>query len=252
VSQESAPGAGDFDDNVLGQLLVFPSALSPQAFYAYNVPEGDSWNGSSLTPVADRSHLLLAGTTAGLSLVIVHDRAVPNDPDGGDAETRVTVLGDPDGLSRTVEDDPGSDDYLGEDGDSVFTANQDWQTCCTDGYVLSGLSAAEEGQWVAFVEFTDVDDNPITPTIDGLTEWVAYSADGSQISLALEEDRRVRLTAVPCLADCNGDTSLNVLDFVCFQTKFAAADPEADCTEDGFFNILDFVCYQAAFVEGCP
>jgi len=254
VAQESAPGAGDFDDNVLGEILVFPSVLSPQSFYAYNVPEGDSWNGASLSPEPDRSHLLLAGTTEGLSIVIVHDRAVPNDPDGGDAETRVTVTGDPDGLIRSVADDPGQgDQYVGEDGDSVFTAHHSWDPCCTDGYMLSGLNAADEGEdWVAFIEFTDVNDNPGDPTIGGMTEWVAYSADGAQITLTLEADRRVRLTTIPCAADCNGDTLLNVLDFVCFQGAFAAGEEKGDCNEDGIFNVLDFICYQAEFASGCP
>jgi len=51
----------------------------------------------------------------------------------------------------------------------------------------------------------------------------------------------------PCEADCNDDGEANVLDFVCFQTLFAAMDPAADCNGDGQLNILDFTCFQAAF-----
>jgi hypothetical protein len=54
-----------------------------------------------------------------------------------------------------------------------------------------------------------------------------------------------------CKADCDGNGALNILDFVCFQGLFLAADPTADCNQDGSLNILDFVCYQGAFVEGC-
>jgi len=54
-----------------------------------------------------------------------------------------------------------------------------------------------------------------------------------------------------CLADCNGDGLLNILDFICFQELFEAQDPAADCNGDGLWNILDFVCFQEAFQEGC-
>jgi hypothetical protein len=54
-----------------------------------------------------------------------------------------------------------------------------------------------------------------------------------------------------CEADCNGDGTLNILDFVCFQGLFTAGDLEADCNGDGVLNILDFVCFQGAFQDGC-
>jgi hypothetical protein len=54
-----------------------------------------------------------------------------------------------------------------------------------------------------------------------------------------------------CEADCNGDGTLNILDFVCFQGLFTSGNLEADCTGDGALNILDFVCFQSAFQAGC-
>jgi len=54
-----------------------------------------------------------------------------------------------------------------------------------------------------------------------------------------------------CLADCNNDGQLNILDFICFQAQFEAGADEADCNMDGLLNILDFICFQAAFEEGC-
>jgi hypothetical protein len=58
-----------------------------------------------------------------------------------------------------------------------------------------------------------------------------------------------------CYADCNLDTWLNVMDFVCFQGRFAAQEPYANC--DGSpgplpFNVNDFVCYLSRFAVGCP
>jgi len=65
-------------------------------------------------------------------------------------------------------------------------------------------------------------------------------------------DDDVHFVGLVCEADCNEDGTLNILDFVCFQTLFQAGDPDADCNDDGALNILDFVCFQAVFQAGCP
>jgi len=62
---------------------------------------------------------------------------------------------------------------------------------------------------------------------------------------------RITSEASACAADCNGDGSLNILDFTCFQALFAGQDDAADCNQDGALNILDFTCFQAAFQQGC-
>lgn len=54
-----------------------------------------------------------------------------------------------------------------------------------------------------------------------------------------------------CVADCDADGELTILDFVCFQGLFNAGDPAADCDNNGALNILDFVCFQTAFQAGC-
>jgi hypothetical protein len=64
--------------------------------------------------------------------------------------------------------------------------------------------------------------------------------------------------ATTCYANCDGSTVppiLNVNDFVCFQTAFAAGDPYANCdhsTIPPVLNVADFVCFQTKFAEGCP
>lgn len=55
----------------------------------------------------------------------------------------------------------------------------------------------------------------------------------------------------PCVADCDENGSLNILDFVCFQFTFSQGDLKADCNGDGQLNIIDFVCFQQAFQSGC-
>jgi len=249
LSQESAPGAGDFDSNTLGTLLPFPTTISPAEFYAYNVPEGDSWNGSALTPVADRSHLLMGQTLDGLTLFVVHDRAVPNDPDGGRAETIVEIVNDPDGAERTVEDDPAQGDvFIGEPGDATFTATQQWDTCCTDGYAITGLDDLS----TTFMQFADTDDNASTPAIDGLSEWVAYSADGETIALAFEEGRRIRLkigSSVGCPEDiANRDNTVNVADLLALLSVWGpCADCPADFNNSGAVDVADLLQLHAAW-----
>jgi outer membrane protein assembly factor BamB len=61
-----------------------------------------------------------------------------------------------------------------------------------------------------------------------------------------------------CYANCDGSTQaplLNVNDFVCFQSRFASADPWANCdgsTQPPILNVNDFVCFQSRFAGGCP
>jgi hypothetical protein len=65
----------------------------------------------------------------------------------------------------------------------------------------------------------------------------------------------VRWGCAPCYADCDRSGTLNVLDFVCFQSAFAAAAPYANCdgsTLPPVLNVNDFVCFQSRFAAGCP
>jgi hypothetical protein len=61
-----------------------------------------------------------------------------------------------------------------------------------------------------------------------------------------------------CYANCDGSTTapvLNVNDFICFQSKFAANDPWANCdqsTQPPILNVNDFICFQTKFAAGCP
>jgi hypothetical protein len=55
-----------------------------------------------------------------------------------------------------------------------------------------------------------------------------------------------------CVADANGDGTLDILDFIAFQGLWQGNDPAADCDGSGSFDILDFICFQALFQAGCP
>jgi hypothetical protein len=55
-----------------------------------------------------------------------------------------------------------------------------------------------------------------------------------------------------CYADCDGNSALDVFDFLCFQDAFVGMDPYADCNGDTIFDVFDFLCFQDEFVGGCP
>jgi choice-of-anchor B domain-containing protein len=55
-----------------------------------------------------------------------------------------------------------------------------------------------------------------------------------------------------CYPDCDGNTTLDVFDFLCFQDAFVAMDPYADCDGSTTLDVFDFLCFQDAFVTGCP
>ena len=54
-----------------------------------------------------------------------------------------------------------------------------------------------------------------------------------------------------CIPDCDQSGTLNIDDFICFQTYFAIGDPAADCDASGALNIDDFICFQTFFALGC-
>lgn len=189
VSQESAPGAGDFSANQLGSIQSFSTTGTLAQFYAYASQQFT--NTSSVTLTEDQSHLFLVDASDGLGLFVVHDDGISR---GGNAETMVDLLGG-DTATFLVKDDPG--DRIYTDNGTEFTARQSWQEGFTDGYVIGLL----DGNWTADVQFTDVSPVISGPIINGLTTWAAISSDGlggqTEIALTLVEDRRVRLSTVP-------------------------------------------------------
>jgi hypothetical protein len=67
----------------------------------------------------------------------------------------------------------------------------------------------------------------------------------------------VSSTPPACYANCDGSTTepiLNVADFTCFLSKFAAGDPYANCdgsTTEPILNVADFTCFLSKFAAGC-
>ncbi len=58
---------------------------------------------------------------------------------------------------------------------------------------------------------------------------------------------------VVCLADCDGNGTLNVDDIDCWVAGFLAGDlGVSDCDGNGTLNVDDVDCFVAAFLAGCP
>jgi hypothetical protein len=54
-----------------------------------------------------------------------------------------------------------------------------------------------------------------------------------------------------CVADCDASGSLDINDFICFQTLFSIGELAADCDGTGGLDINDFICFQTLFSLGC-
>jgi hypothetical protein len=250
VFQERTAGAGDFVS--VGSVGYFLTSATASELYAYGVPDGDSYNGPLVTPVTDRTHLILADTADGVTLMVVHDNPVPDNNGGGRAEMRVTLTGDCTRTVRTVQDDPtnrdANDVYVRSSDGCVFTSRQSWSGENTDGCTISGLDPFG----VLDVSFADVNNNSSTPVIDGLTEWRVYSSGGSPLTLDLVEGRRVRFLLVPpCPADFNNDNFLDFFDYSDYVDSFESGSPRADFNGDGFLDFFDYADFVAAFELGC-
>jgi hypothetical protein len=83
-------------------------------------------------------------------------------------------------------------------------------------------------------------------TVDGLTNtFRGFQVDDVRIVSVSAECNA-------CYADCDGNTVLDVFDFLCFQDAFTMMDPYADCDGNTVFDVFDFLCFQDQFTLGCP
>jgi hypothetical protein len=91
---------------------------------------------------------------------------------------------------------------------------------------------------------------PVTIAGEGIRRL--HWADPSGSFAPLDNIKIIGIENVTCYPDCDGNTILDVFDFLCFQDAFVAMDPYADCDGNRVFDVFDFLCFQDAFVTGCP
>jgi hypothetical protein len=187
VSQETAVNSGNY--NLLGYIKPFATTQTVSQYYNY---KNSSFGGSNLQLVNDRSHLFLVQAKDGLALFSVHNSPATSDRTGGNARMQFDLLGDPNKASFMVRDDA-SDTYLVNGTvitsanstlrGNTFTTTQNWLPGKTDGFAIGSLN----DNWTMFARFT---------ARTNLNSWTAYSQDGTNISLALENNRRVKIDKI--------------------------------------------------------
>jgi probable HAF family extracellular repeat protein len=65
---------------------------------------------------------------------------------------------------------------------------------------------------------------------------------------------RLNGSPIPCYADCDGNGTLDLFDFLCFVNEFNAGDASADCEpcdQPGVLDLFDFLCFVNKFNAGC-
>lgn len=189
ISQESAAGRDDFDDNILGFIDPFNTSGTIADFYNYGKSDKPYFRGP-VSLSSDTSHLFLVQASNGLGLFSVHDQQ--GDGSGGTADMKFDLIGDT--ASFLVKDDPASsaDKYITNDN-RTFTTNNLWGKGPTDGVAIGSL----DGEWTMFSQFTALGSN----AGGELTSWKALSGTGSSLSLALNTGQRVRIDRAPDIAD---------------------------------------------------
>jgi len=93
---------------------------------------------------------------------------------------------------------------------------------------------------------------------DTLKIYATFGSEYSAPRMIMDDLTLTPVTTAACYANCDGSSAapiLNVNDFICFQSKFAAGDSAANCdgsTVAPVLNVNDFVCFQQSYAAGCP
>jgi hypothetical protein len=214
ISQESTPGAGDFDANILGTIDSSDYFLTPQQYYSWHIG-GSSFTGPGLTSSAGSSlSVFRSASTGERCLIVIHDQS--EDGSGGSADVNIEILGDSNGAEFLVEDDitgQFADTFTVSPNGLMLDMDNSWDPCCTDGAAIGTL----EGDWSVLVEFTAVP--------SGILTWVALSRGTVPQPLTLEVGRRVRLRSL------EGTPPVGVGD--CFADGTGASCPCGNSTTPG-------------------
>jgi hypothetical protein len=84
------------------------------------------------------------------------------------------------------------------------------------------------------------------------TLFLVYTnVQGDTVNMLHELVEGAGLIEIGCYADCTGDESLDLFDFLCFVNQFNAGAQSADCDGNESFDLFDFLCFVNRFNAGC-
>jgi hypothetical protein len=140
------------------------------------------------------------------------------------------------------------------DPDDQYLVAVDFNAGDLIGY--EGGSSAKDGARVPVVHG---DGSPLLADMDygdGRSVYINLHYVTSDCSLAINYPWGQQLLSniiAPrgCYADLNGDSVLDLFDFLEFTNLFNAGDDVADCNGDAAFDLFDFLCYTNEFNGGC-
>jgi hypothetical protein len=177
VSQETSPGAGDFDSNVLGFIEALNTDGSAASFYRYKYARYGN-TAPVLTPKT--SHLFFVNGSDGVALFVIHN--APNRRESSSPGAAIQVRFELSGGTASIlkSDDEGEATSSG--GGTVFTTDMQYAASYTDGMVVGTLP----------VGFTILGQFTAPPRgLEG--GWLVISADGTVFPLQMVPGQRVRL-----------------------------------------------------------
>jgi hypothetical protein len=127
----------------------------------------------------------------------------------------------------------------------AVVCNVSGQAAPNDGYGFFGTGGSQTVQGLQ--GHYRIEGGAWTPSVAafGFPTDFSFRVDGTQLPAA-------------CYANCDSSTLLpvlNILDFICFQNKFAQGNTYANCdgsTTPPVLNVADFTCFMNRYIQGCP
>ncbi len=118
------------------------------------------------------------------------------------------------------------------------------------------FSRHPDGTWPETAHFFPADNGPedgfgSTVDLDGDQAAILASGDISPDDLRSSVYLFDLSGCTPCRANCDGNGSLDLFDFLCYVNLFNVPDPAADCDASGVLDLFDFLCFTNAFNAGC-
>ncbi len=94
-------------------------------------------------------------------------------------------------------------------------------------------------------------DGTLVMTENGRRLWEINITTGLTTLRAITANAPQGLGLAPCIADFDGNGTLDLFDFLAFQNAFDAGELEADLDGDGVLTLFDFLAFQNEFDAGC-